>query len=62
MSKLEIFTDLMQIMEQAFVYKLKQKTPGITEEEIEIKIQEWYACQPMIDSAILREADVGRVI
>ncbi len=46
MSKLERFTELMSIMEQAFIHKLKLKNPQITPQEIQVSLRAWYQDRP----------------
>jgi len=44
--KLTNFLNLMQIAENAFIYKLKKKFPDISETEIKKKLSEWYHDRP----------------
>ena len=44
--KLEIFLSLMEFAESAFIYKLKKKSPNLTEEEISYHLQRWYLDRP----------------
>ena len=46
MSRLKRFIELMQLMEQAFIHKLKQKNPNITESEIKLALKKWYLSRP----------------
>jgi hypothetical protein len=45
-SKLSVFLDLMQIVERAFVHKLKVRRPDITQEEISAAVTSWYMERP----------------
>ena len=45
-NKLNIFLDLMQIMDNAFVFKLKKKNPELSEQEIKHEIEKWYLDRP----------------
>lgn len=45
--KLKTFLELMQIMESAFVFKLRKNNPSISDEEIKSSIADWYASKPM---------------
>ncbi len=39
---LEIFLELQEIVENAFIYKLKKKNPSISEESIKKAVTDWY--------------------
>lgn len=53
----EMIAEVQLLAERAFVYKLKEKRPTITPEEVEAAVQEWYKDRP---GAELGDA-VGRV-
>jgi hypothetical protein len=40
--KLNVFLALMEIVEHGFIFKLKQRQPDITEEEIQKRVTSWY--------------------
>jgi hypothetical protein len=44
--KLNIFLDLMQIMENGFIHKLKLKNSEISENEIKEEVKKWYLNRP----------------
>lgn len=44
--RLEIFLELMELIENAFIFKLKKKNPNISEEEISTEIESWYKDKP----------------
>lgn len=46
MSRLERFAELMKIMEQAFVHKLRQQNPTISQAEIKESVCQWYLDRP----------------
>jgi len=60
--KLNIFLDLMQIVEQGFIFKLKKKQPDITAEEIKKEVQKWYLSRPneQYDDKYWRKGDISR--
>jgi hypothetical protein len=45
-AKLNVFIDLMRIVERGFIHKLKQRRPDITEEEISEEVMRWYMERP----------------
>lgn len=54
--KLDAFIELMELVENAFTYKLKARYPSITEEEISQELVRWYLDRtedPMIGGDIV---------
>ena len=44
--KLQIVSQLLEIAERAFVYKLTKRNPKLTEPEVQAAIRNWYATRP----------------
>ena len=44
--KFQRFLELMEVMEQAVVYKLRQKNPMISDDEIKAELAKWYLDRP----------------
>lgn len=61
-NKLQIFLDLMQIVENGFIFKLKQKNPDITQEEITELVTKWYLTRPELgfDNPDCEKGDISR--
>lgn len=45
-NRLNIFLDLMQIVERGFIFKLRAKNPGISEEDVRAEVNKWYMQRP----------------
>jgi hypothetical protein len=45
-ARLNVFIDLMRIVERGFIHKLKQRRPGATEQEISEEVTRWYMERP----------------
>ena len=45
-NNLNIFLDLMQIVENGFIYKLKKRNPEISDDEIKEEVKKWYLDRP----------------
>lgn len=60
--KLQIFLDLMQIVENGFIFKLKASRPDITDEEVEKAVTEWYRSKPEpgFDNPDCERGDISR--
>lgn len=42
----EMIAELQQLAERAFVFRLKEKDPNITPEQIELEIRKWLKDRP----------------
>jgi hypothetical protein len=42
----EMISELQQLAERAFVYRLKEKNPQMTPEQVEIEICKWFKDRP----------------
>jgi hypothetical protein len=45
-SKLNVFTDLMRMMDSAFIHKLRARNPNISEGEVAEELKRWYMHRP----------------
>lgn len=61
-NKLQIFLDLMQIVENGFIFKLKQKNPDISQKEIIELVNQWYLARPELgfDNPDCEKGDISR--
>jgi hypothetical protein len=60
MTKLTVFLELMQLMETAFIHKLKKKEPGLSGEEVADRVKDWYLDKPRLNFPNCVEGDVSR--
>jgi hypothetical protein len=44
--RLNVFIDLMRIVERGFIHKLKQRRPEATEQDISEEVARWYMERP----------------
>lgn len=54
----EMIAELQRLAERAFVYKLKQKYPDITPQQIELELAKWYKDRPEAEFG----DGVGRIV
>ena len=45
-AKFQRFLELMELMEQSVIYKLRQKNPMISDCEIKAELSKWYLDRP----------------
>lgn len=58
----EMIAELQRLAERAFVYKLRQKSPHLTPEEVEVEVGKWYKERPQAEfgDGVGRIGDLAR--
>lgn len=60
MEKLDIYIGLMQLVENGFIHKLKKKNPNLSEQQLRLRVVDWYLDKPMPTPANCIKGDISR--
>jgi len=62
-NRLSVFLELMEVMERAFIFKIKKREPEISDGALRERVKAWYLARPGAENGdgVGTPGDIGRL-